>query len=263
MQFPVAPRDATVAFASVLTEAGAHRFTGILRITGEPGGDIRFVDGLVVAVITSGAPGVALLDHGDDRPHGLAHTRLLRMTAVVDATFAIAAGWVDRGRRIDAEPAPIELEELGYDPRWLLDETERRLGALTHAGLSPHRNLLTPTPFGRSARQHTEGIAGEILRLSDGTRTCRDLAFLLGRSLYPVTVEVARLLSTGHLTVPLPRAQTPIPVSGGDSALPRRRRGASGINDTLRPRPPQPVFPSATAVDAPDAPLLRGTERIL
>ncbi|MGS2804839.1 hypothetical protein [Nocardia sp. MW-W600-9] len=263
MQFPVPLRDTTRPLAAALTDADAGLFTGILRVTGEPGGDIRLVDGRIVAVSTGGAPGFDEIDHRDgEQPLGAAHTRLLRMTATVDGTFAIAAGWIDRCHWIDAHPQVIAGDDPGYEAEWLLGETDRRLTALAHAGFSPYRNLLALTDFGRSRRD--EG--GDLLRLVDGSRNCRDLAFLLGRPLYPVTVEVARLLGGGLLTVPSRHAadQPPATVGAGmvDPALPRRRRGASGINDTLRPRPPQAAPPSTTAVDVPDSSPRRRTERI-
>ncbi|MFJ2836689.1 hypothetical protein ACIO52_15150 [Nocardia sp. NPDC087230] len=263
MQLPVPLRDTTRPLAAALTDADARRFTGILRVTGEPGGDIRCVDGRIVAVSTGGAPDFDALDpHDDAQPLGAARTRLLRMTATVDGTFAIAAGWIDRCHWIDAHPDVVAADDSGYDAEWLLGEAERRLAALAHAGFSPYRNLLALTDFGRSVREQ----GAELLRLVDGTRSCRDLAFLLGRPLYPVTVEVARLLGAGQLTVPARHAadHPPVPAGAGmvDPALPRRRRGASGINDTLRPRPPQAAPPSTTAVGVPDSSPRRRTERI-
>ncbi|MEU5408453.1 hypothetical protein FEK33_16385 [Nocardia asteroides NBRC 15531] len=266
MQLPVPLRDTTRPLATALTHAEAGRFSGILRITGEPGGDIRFAGGRVVTVTTGGAPGFDALDRaGGDRPLGAARARLLRMTATVDGAFAIAAGWIDRYHWIDADPEMFAGADPGYEPRWLLDETERRLAALIHAGFSPYRNLLALTEIGRCAADG-DGAAAALLRLVDGTRSCRELAFLLGRPLYPVTVEVARLLAGGQVTVPARHATDLPPATGRtgmvDPALPRRRRGASGINDTLRPRPPQAAPPSATAADVPDPSPRRRTERI-
>ncbi|MFD4428524.1 hypothetical protein [Nocardia sp. NPDC058497] len=262
MQLPVPLRDTTRPLEVALTDAGTGRRSGILRVTGEPGGGIGFADGRVIAVNTCGAPGFEVIDHGE-QPLGAARTRLLRMTATVDGLFAIAAGWIDRCHWIDADREVFAGEDSGYESEWLLGETARRLAALAHAGFSPHRNLLALTEFGRSIRDEDDSAA--ILRLVDGTRSCRDLAFLLGRLLYPVTVEVARLLACEQLTIPArPAGQPPATAGAGmvDPALPRRRRGASGINDTLRPRPPQAAPPSTTAVDVSDSSPRRRTERI-
>ncbi len=253
MQLPIPLRD-TRPLEAALAAAGTDHFCGILRVIGEPGGDIRFADGRIVAVTTGGAPGFDALDRvAGERPLGAARARLLRMTATVDGAFAIAAGWVERCHRIDTGPDDIDAGESGYEAPWLVDETDRRITALAHAGFSPYRNLLART----AAVEGGEGPGAGILRLADGTRTCRDLAFRLGRPLYPVSVEVARLLATGLLTVHH-ADDRPGPA---DTALPRRRRGASGINDTLRPRPPQPVPPSTT-VDEYYSPLRRRSEKI-
>lgn len=253
MQLPVPLRDTTRPFESALTEAATLGFSGILRVAGEPGGDVCFVDGRIVAVTTGGAPGFD--QQAGDRPLGAARVRLLRMTATVDGAFAIAAGWIERCHWIRTDPVPHD--DSAYDPHWLLDETSRRLAALADAGFSPYRNLLVRTGFGPI--EH-EGVAAEILRLADGTRSCRDLAFVLARPLYPVSVEVARLLAAGHLTVP-PATDRPLATRPGtaDPGLPRRRRGASGINDTLRPRPPQAAPPPVGELRAPPR---RDTERI-
>lgn len=263
MQLPVPLRDTTLPLDTALIDAGTGRRSGILRVTGEPGGDIRFAEGRVIAVNTCGAPGFDALDR-EAQPLGAARTRLLRMTATVDGLFAIAAGWIDRCHWIDADPEVFAAEDPGYETGWLLGETARRLAALAHAGFSPHRNILALTEFGQTRRDNDDNAA--ILRLVDGTRSCRDLAFLLGRPLYPVTVEVARLLAGDQLTIPARHAADRAPGTADagmvDPALPRRRRGASGINDTLRPRPPQPAPPSTTAVDVPDSSPRRRTERI-
>ncbi|MFD6390750.1 hypothetical protein [Nocardia sp. NPDC060259] len=263
MQLPVPLRDTTRPLDTALTDARTGRRSGILRVTGEPGGDIRFADGRIVTVNTCGAPGFDVLDR-EEQPLGAARARLLRMTATVDGLFAIAAGWIDRCYWIDADPEVFAGADPGYESEWLLSETARRLSALAAAGFSPHRNLLALTEFGRSRRDEDDTTA--ILRLVDGTRSCRDLAFLLGRPLYPVTVEVARLLACHQLTIPARPAADRSPGTADtgmvDPALPRRRRGASGINDTLRPRPPQAAPPSAIAVDVPDSSPRRRTERI-
>ncbi|MFE3543245.1 hypothetical protein ACFXK0_09755 [Nocardia sp. NPDC059177] len=248
MQLPVPLRDALRPLQSALLDAGAAHFSGTLRVIGEPGGDIRFVDGRVVAVTTSGAPGVDALDrHAGDPP---LDARSLRTTATVDSAFAIAAGWVERCHRIAPGP-DADAEEPGYAATWLLDEIVRRLTTFSHSGFSPHRNLLV-----RTVTDDGDGITADILSLADGTNTCRDLAFRLGRPLYPITVEVARLLATGRLGV----HHTEDPSQPGP--LPLRRRGASGINDTLRPRPPQPARPLRTTPDEHWSPLRHSGDKI-
>ncbi|NUR86363.1 MAG: hypothetical protein HOY71_19950 [Nonomuraea sp.] len=60
-----------------------------------------------------------------------------------------------------------------------------------------------------------------MLELVNGRRSCRDLAFLLGRGLYPVTVEISRLLGEGAVALVHREPER--------ESLPRREKGASGI----------------------------------
>ncbi|MGW5318548.1 DUF4388 domain-containing protein [Nocardia thailandica] len=245
--------DITREVVGFLAGSCAGRHTGVLRVTGEPGGEFHLRAGRIVAVRTPGAPGVAdLLDALDAAP-GAARLRLLHMSAAVDGAFAVAAGWIDECRWYDGAPGPGDPD--GFEPEWLLGEARRRLQALMQAGMSPHRNVLTLTAAGeRLLRDRADDPRAALLARVDGARSCRDLAFALGRSVYAVSVEVARMLGDGLLAVRAqhatvreahPRAGTVAP------GLPRRRRGASGINDTLRPRPPLAADPASAGPNRP------------
>ncbi|GGK37827.1 hypothetical protein [Nocardia camponoti] len=248
---PRISRDPTRPLETAILDAEKQCSSGTLRVSGDPGGDVLFCQGRIVDVKTSGAPGFGALSQ---HPVGAAHTRLLRMTATVDGIFAIAAGWIDT---CDWHTTTGIDTEDGYEGQWVLTEVERRLTALAGVGLSPYRNRLYATLFGLHLQDES---TNEIVTLADGNRTCRDLAFLLGRPLYPVTVEVARLLANDILRVaPTAAAEAP---NSTNPALPKRQRGASGVNDTLRPRPPQAARPPTTVVDGPDTPYSRSTERI-
>jgi hypothetical protein len=78
----------------------------------------------------------------------------------------------------------------------------RRLDALASSTLSPYRDRVVPArgtqPAGLAA------VRREILAHATGRRTARDLAFALGRSLHPVTVEIARMLADGLLEIAPP-----------------------------------------------------------
>ncbi|WP_405484584.1 hypothetical protein [Nocardia sp. NBC_00511] len=230
--------------------AGAH--TGVLRVTGEPGGDLHVVHGLVVAVASPGAPGVReLLSRPGRISTGVADLNVVALMSAVDGAFAIASGWIG-GCQWQTLPAESSVPQdsmppvPGVESWWLLLEVERRLCALAHGRISPHRNNLLLTERGRVLLSTPgTGQRGEILLWADGRRSCRDISMLLSRSLYAVTVEVVRMLDDDLLAIaPIeperPAATESAPASGGRSLLPRRRRGASGINDTLPPRPPQP-----------------------
>ncbi|MFE3700872.1 hypothetical protein ACFXO7_23725 [Nocardia tengchongensis] len=168
------------------------------------------------------------------------------MAAAIDGCFAIASGWIG-ACFWQADEAESAASEPGLEPGWLLLETERRLAALGHGRVSPHRNPLLLTERGRVLLSGPgSGQRREILLWANGRRSCRDIAKLLSRSLYAVTVEVVRMLDDDLLAI-APVEPDPLPVDTapahgpGRSRLPRRRRGASGINDTLPPCPPQPL----------------------
>ncbi|MEV6555124.1 hypothetical protein AB0M22_05355 [Nocardia sp. NPDC051756] len=266
-RLPLLVRKPTQRLVLELMDAAAGTRTGILRVAGDPGGDFRVEGGQIVAVHSAGAPGVfELLARPGRGPTGDAELRAVTAMAAVDGAFAIAAGWLDScfwAETSTAAPAGV----AGIEPGWLLAETEWRLRALAQTRVSPHRNRLLLSELGKTrAATAATSPRHEILRQVDGQRTCRDIAFLLYRSLYAVTVEVSRLLAEDLLLVPPPdhdrRAdRMPPPDSADPRPLPRRRRGASGINDVLRPRPPQPVL-SRSPLDptragpalAPDSP---------
>ncbi|QIS04980.1 hypothetical protein F5X71_24020 [Nocardia brasiliensis] len=247
-RLPILGRAATQQVVRELTAPAADPRTGSLRVTGDPGGTFEVIRGRVADVRSPGAPGVPeLLTRPGRRDIGDAELRAVTMLAAVDGAFAIAAGWIERcswDRGDDDMPG----DGAHLEPDWLLTETERRLCALSHGRVSPHRNRLLPTALGTSLRaEGASGLRQEILRQVNGERSCRDIAFLLCRSLYAVSVEVSRMLAEDLLVVPPPRhdASGPNPAPrSGMKALPRRRRGASGINDMLPPRAPQAVHPA-------------------
>ncbi|GAB2509357.1 hypothetical protein GCM10027167_08530 [Nocardia heshunensis] len=239
-----------------MAQAAITTRTGVLRVTGDPGGDLHVVHGLVVTVDSPGAPGVrALLARPGRICTGVADLRVVATMAAVDGCFAIASGWIGdcswQDLPIDAtDPEAVSgLPVPGIEAGWLLLETDRRLCALGHGRVSPHRNQLLLTERGRALLSTPgNGRRREILLWANGRRSCRDIAMLLCRSLYAVTVEVVRMLDDDLLAIAPVMAEVPAeqieatePPRTGRSLLPRRRRGASGINDTLPPRLPVPV----------------------
>ncbi|MEV6770124.1 hypothetical protein AB0N05_16020 [Nocardia sp. NPDC051030] len=240
-------RESARELVQELAEAAATTRTGVLRVTGEPGGDLHIVHGRIVTVDSPGAPGVrGLLSRPGRTSTGAADLRVVAMMAALDGLFAITVGWIgscfwqDPLSDNTGEPAP---QVPGIDPAWLLLETERRLRALAHGRVSPHRNhlVLTETGLAQLGVCGT-GLQQEIALWVNGRRSCRDIAMLLSRSLYAITVEVVRMLDNDLLTIAPPEPDRPREHGTSTrSMLPRRRRGASGINDTIPPRPAQPV----------------------
>ncbi|WP_405135243.1 hypothetical protein [Nocardia sp. NBC_01388] len=254
---PALGRESTRELVRELLNAATSGHTGLLRVSGEPGGDLHFRLGHIVTVDSPGAPGVReLLSRPGRSCAGAADMRVVVLMAALDGAFAITAGWVAGCSWHDLpEPAgQPDTCEPGVEPARLLLETDRRLTALAHGRVSPHRNHLVLTDSGRAvlsgpgSELEAPGSAQrqEILLWVNGRRSCRDIAMLLCRSLYAVTVEVVRMLDADLIGIAAPeRAQPPAAETAHSGAarsmLPRRHRGASGINDTLPPRPPQPA----------------------
>ncbi|MFI9503097.1 hypothetical protein [Nocardia sp. NPDC052566] len=254
-RLPELGRKAALEVVRELAGAAKCVRTGILRVSGDPGGDFHMVGGRIAAVHSPGAPGISeLLARPGRGSTGDAEFRVLEMMAAMDGAFAIVAGWIADCRWSEVldpdEPGgpPIGTAR-GVEPDWLLAETERRLRVVTLARVSPHRNRLMLTDRGRTLLGSTVGERQAILRQIDGSHCCRDIAFRLNRGLYAVTVEVARLLAEDVLVVPPPHLAQP--TEDGRDALPRRRRGASGINDMIPPRPPQVVLRAPPLITPP------------
>ncbi|MFD9127601.1 MarR family transcriptional regulator, partial [Kitasatospora sp. NPDC059571] len=203
---------------------------GMLRVLGDPGGVFHLTCGRITAVDSPGAPDAATLllrtgrvgeaewaaacrvgaaggSTGEDLVTralvGAAELQLICTMAAMDGAFAVAVGRVDGCTLTDAAAAPRLAPPAGIDPEWLLHETERRLRALDslRTPLSPFHDRLAASPLASDARR-------ELLRYVNGRRTARDIAFLLGRGVYAVTVEASRLLTEGLLVV-APREQLP------------------------------------------------------
>ncbi|WP_156959367.1 hypothetical protein [Nocardia sp. BMG51109] len=237
---PALGRRAAQEVAQELAGAFAATRTGYLHVSGDPGGRLRVVRGRVLAITTVGAPALSdLLARPGRALPGDAERRALAVMAALDASFAIASGWIDGSywsTEIDLDPAGRDSvrprEFAGVEADQLIAETERRLRALANSRISPHRNRLARTEYGDSMlRDCPAGPRQEILAQVDGRHRCRDLAFVLGHGLYPVTVEVSRLLAEHALVVPSGRTAAAAP----KAPLPRRRRDASGINELYPP----------------------------
>ncbi|MEV6108548.1 MarR family transcriptional regulator [Streptomyces sp. NPDC051940] len=248
--------------------------TGTLRVHGRPGGLLRFGGGLVVGAVSPGAPGLDTLlvrtgRVGESdwpgtrsaadataaelvaRGHvGLSELQVLRLMATQDALFAMVAGRMDR---CTAQPGrdPVPGAGTGEEPERLLREADRRLAALIALpqAVLPDRERLA------AVGDPGPGLAPDralVLRLADGRRTARDIAFVAGRGVYAVTVEVSRMLAEGLLELsqhdtaaPSPQIKGPAdpirprgparderrPLAAGP--LPRRNPGSSGIAEVL------------------------------
>lgn len=246
-RFPPLARAATLRWAAELRLAAANRHTGVLLVTGDPGGEFHLRRGRVVAVRSQAAPGIPeLLAHWGTTDLGDAQMRAVALMAALDAAFAVTAGWIGDCRwPPESTCAATSPRSVEIEPMRLLTETERRLCAIADAGFSPLRDRLTLTPYGAARLAVGDNDATQqILRHVDGRRSCRDIALRLNRGLFAVTAAVCRLLAEGRLTIPpRPHANDDVP-GGSATVLPRRRPGSSGINDLLAPRPARAALPS-------------------
>ncbi|MFF4656867.1 MarR family transcriptional regulator [Streptomyces sp. NPDC001381] len=208
-------------------------------------------------------PHAGLIAHGYA---GAAQLRVVCAMALQDAAFAIVAGSVDgceRGPATGPPPAPVAIGEA---PTRLLQEASRKLSALLAMPCPVRPERERPVPGSLSAADRLGPLQRELLTHADGRRTARDLAFRTGRGVYTVTVAVARMLGEGLLEcadapapIPVrlppggqgvhprepapPPPPFPVPVPPAEpppepAALPRRRPGASGINEALAPERP-------------------------
>jgi hypothetical protein len=265
--------------SQVLTECAGDRLTGVIRIAGEPGGTVYLADGAVAAIDTPGAPGpeVLLLRSGRVPEAGwsaafaatattgevgaeLVRRELigagaleaLLKTALADAMFVLAAGEL-AGYEVDKGAAECLLPlDPAADSAWLLAEASRRLTVLASlpTPIEHDRDRWASVRGGTPAGLELGSGQETVLAVANGRRTARDMAFVLGRGVYAVTLQLARMHADG-LLVPAARRVVPAPPSdsaprqagpddikdaAGKSAdtsepapsLPRRRRGGSG-----------------------------------
>jgi hypothetical protein len=255
--------------------------SGGVQVAGEPGGLVHLVDGLVVAVETPGAPGVEvqLLRSGrltDDDwnaviggiggdatrlgpelvargPVSVAELERLIVAAAYDGAFAVAAGQVLDCRPVTTDPYWLPATPgIPVDLLWREIARRRRVLAGRREPVAHDRDRIVPAAWLDRGAVRLAPEQWELLGHADGRRTPRDLAFALGRGVYAVTLEIARLLDAGLVEVasrravpmlePLapvdpPPAQVPPPPPGYDE--PASPAGGNGTD----PGVPVPRLP--------------------
>ncbi|MET7703738.1 MarR family transcriptional regulator [Streptomyces sp. NPDC005485] len=282
-----------------LAECGREAATGELRVSGKPGGLFHLRGGLVVAVESPGAPGpevlllrsgrigaeqwaellseargarwpeAAMIAHGYA---GAAQLRVICMMAMQDAAFAVVAGRVD-GCAPLGPSVPRAPVEVGESPGRLLQGAVRKLTAVAAlpGPVRPDRERPVLAPGVDPDSDQLPLAQRELLSHIDGRRTARDLAFLVGRGVYTVTVEIARMLGEGLLecaegAAGEERGAAPvvIPVRARETGVRRRVTGPGGAaqggaakggatHGGAAASADKAVSPSP-APDAPDAP---------
>lgn len=259
--------------SALLLALRAQRRSATVRVSGTPGGAIHLRDGLVVAVETPGAPaveaillksgrisdadwaGVRAADPSGERlaaelGHralvGAVELEVVCTATVFDGAFAMSlsapAGWhvTDRVPALGVEP--------GVEPGRLTQETSRRLALLSRLVGAPAdatRARIHPV----AAQPVHSSRHEEILACVNGRRTPRDIAFALGRGLYPVLLDLVRMEGLGLVrresrtpsgrpsTAPRSAASVGQPPYGapGRGPLPRRSPGGHGPKSSSSP----------------------------
>ena len=267
-------RDPFGVLARVLLTCQHDAVSGALHLTGRPGGVFHLHKGKVIAVDSPGAPSAdalllragrisevewtaALRAAGEARSAqaelvarsrmGNTELQVSLIMAAQDGAFAVAAGHLEE-YALDPDSIDVLLPIAdGVEPNVLLRETARRMDALASlpCAISPYRERVLATRHALSPETVLAGRRQEILSFANGRRCARDIAFMAGRSVYSVTVEIARMLNEGLLEIapearpaPPPRSRAFESRSGvlegqPPNPLPVRRPGASGITEVL------------------------------
>jgi hypothetical protein len=208
-------------------DCAASRLSGVLRVTGQPGGAFHFSEGKIVAGETPGAPGIEAIllrskrvdESGWDAAFaaaaatgremrneligrelvGAGELEALLRTTIADAVFAVAYGVVEICRAEAPAAGLLVTLEPGAEAEWLLAETSRRIRVLrsfTDPVFNARARVIAVTGAVRPGLVLGEG-RDELAALADGRRTPRDLAFVLGRGVYATMLELGRMQADG------------------------------------------------------------------
>ncbi|NJQ01041.1 hypothetical protein [Streptomyces zingiberis] len=255
----------------LLEELHRERHTGTVVLSGSPGGSVHLREGLIVAVETPGAPSAESIllksgrvdaagwrsacaaggthDGGLEAELGARglltpqEFRIACTAALFDAALALAltppGGWEV------TEAAPCPVTGPSFTPRRVTDETSRRLTLLAEVW-GP------PAEFARSRVLPAADVPARVppryatlLRVVNGRRTPRDIAFALGRGTYAVMLDLARMDRLGLLlraqaatgerpsTAPRRPEHEPGAAPSPTASLPRRTPGTHHPHRTV------------------------------
>lgn len=242
-----------------LLDCEANHLSGVLLVTGQPGGAIHFSDGRVTAALTPGAPGLEVIllrsgrvdESGWDAAFaaaaatgremrneligrelaGAGELEALSRLATADAVFAIACGLVDGCRAEISSAGPMVTLSPGDEPGWLLTETARRIRSLTSlpGPVVDIRARVATVPGAIRPGVLLGHGRDELTALADGRRTARDMAFALGRGVYATMLELGRLQADGVIvTSSSPAEPQPEAADAGRPSPADEHAGAPG-----------------------------------
>ena len=245
-------------FERVLSDAAA-RPANTLHVIGQPGGLLRLSDGRIVDAWTVGTPlavpsPVAPVSDGTT-------PRIsppLKIVAIVDMLFAIAAGRIYGVR----EELGSSGSSNGVELDRALREVNRRLAVLSSSGAWPPLRVESKPRRTHSDRPPTSLLTESeraVLGLVGAGTTVRDIAFLLGRGLYAVALDVTHLVEVGLLDIATPPPPAAEPATTQSVMEPRELPGSpmSFTRPSGRPadafarRRPRPSAPRPPAADHP------------
>ena len=199
-------------------------FTGAVTVSGSPGGTLHLERGLVLAIDTPGTPTAETLllrsgriseadwnaalaasaaDGRLDRALiaegavGAAELEIVCTAAAFDGAFAMALSGPGGWQVAESATPPQLALRPGLEPQRLFDETAHRRSLLT-AFWGP------PGELARTRFQPAVGVGGgyadrmprryqQLLAAATGRNTPRDMGFALGRGLFAVMLDLARL----------------------------------------------------------------------
>jgi hypothetical protein len=227
--------------SDALRDYATSRFTGVLKVEGQPGGTVYLQAGDICGCETSGAPSLEVvllrsrrISEPDwnatfsaaamaDRPMttelvtrqllGGGEIEALLRTALADSVFALVSGRIDGWTELPSRECALALSppaKVG----WLLAEAARRRQVLAATAEPPLGvlDLVTAAPV----TDWTVRLAGpgqpELLALANGRRTARDLAFALGRGVYATMLQLTRMREH-RMVVITPHGSKPPPPS--------------------------------------------------
>ncbi|WP_433079713.1 ADAM 12 protein [Dactylosporangium sp. CA-052675] len=214
-----------------LGQLAARGATGALTVHGEPGGVVFLRGGLVNGCESPAAPSVdrlltacgkveervwetipsrparALVEGGHVTA---AEIELCALQALYDAAFFV----------LGTARAELRFDEgiehwLGAEGTVTADQVcdhvarQRRMLDEVHPSDATDLAPVVPVPRPGLDRVLLSGLQWEIVLHADGQRTPQELAGLLGRSAYAVTLDVRRLAAAGLVAAPETPAETP------------------------------------------------------
>ncbi|WP_432978292.1 ADAM 12 protein [Dactylosporangium sp. CA-233914] len=227
---PRFPRGTTPAKA--LGQLAAEGATGALTVHGEPGGVVFLRDGLVNGCESPAAPSVdrlltacgkvaervwetipsrparALVEGGHVT---VAEIELCALQSLYDAAFFVLGT-----ARPELRFNPGIEHWLGADGTVTADQVcdhvtrQRRMLDEVHPSAATDMAPVVPVLRPGLDRVLLSGLQWEIILHADGQRTPQDLAGLLGRSAYAVTLDVRRLAAAGLIVPPAPPQEAPV-----------------------------------------------------